>query len=168
MLKTTKIILEIFSWLFIIFFAGLIILTTASNTNITGGFKTFLVQSGSMEPSIMTGDIVITNHQKQYFNNDVVTFKDFQESIITHRIIDINQEKISTKGDANRTSDPEIINQNMILGKVVFVIPKLGYLVSFSKTVPGVILFIVIPCLILIGDEVLKFIKIITKKNSVK
>ncbi len=168
MLKTTKIILEIFSWLFIIFFAGLIILTTVSNTNIAGGFKSFLVQSGSMEPSIMTGDIVITNRQKQYFNNDVVTFKDFQESIITHRIIDINQEKISTKGDANRTSDPEVINQNMILGKVVFVIPKLGYLVSFSKTLPGVILLIIIPCLILIGDEIFKFIKNLTKKNSVK
>lgn len=168
MLKTTKVILEIFSWLFIIFFAGLIILTTASNTNVAGGFKSFLVQSGSMEPSIMTGDIVITNRQKQYFNNDVITFKDSQESITTHRIININQEKISTKGDANRTSDPEIINQSMVLGKVVFVIPKLGYLVSFSKTVPGVILLIIIPCTILIGDEIIKSIKIINKKNSVK
>lgn len=166
--KPLKIILEIFSWLFIVFIAGLVILTTASNTDIAGGFRSFLVQSGSMEPSIMTGDVVIINRQKQYFNNNVVTFKDSQGRIITHRIVDINQDKISTKGDANRTSDPEIIDPTMVLGKVLLVLPKLGYVVSFTKTVPGVILLIVIPCLILIGDEVLKVIKNLTKKNSVK
>jgi len=166
--KILKIILEVFSWVFIIFFAGLVILTTASNTNITGGFKSFLVQSGSMEPSIMTGDVVIINQQKQYFNNDVITFKDSQNRIITHRIVDISQDKISTKGDANRSSDPETITQNMILGKVIVVLPKLGYLVNFSKTIPGVILLIIIPCFLLIGDEILKVVKNLTHKNSVK
>ena len=166
--KFIKIFLEIFSWLFIIFFAGLIIFTTVSNTNMSGGFRSYLVQSGSMEPSIMTGDIIVINRQKQYFNNDVITFKDSQERVITHRIVDINQDKISTKGDANRTSDPETINQNMVLGKVIVVISKLGYVVSFTKTLPGVILLIVIPCLILMGDEIIKVIKNLTNKKSVK
>ena len=116
----------------------------------------------------MTGDIVVISRQKQYLNNDVITFKDSQERVITHRIVDINQDKISTKGDANRTSDPETINQNMVLGKVLIVIPKLGYVVSFSKTLPGLILLIVIPCLILIGDEIIKVIKKLTDKKSVK
>ena len=87
--------------------------------------------------------------------------------IVFYRIININQEKISTKGDANRTSDPEIITQNMVIGKVIFVIPKLGYLVSFSKTIPGVIFLIIIPCSILIGDEILKIFQNY-KKHGVK
>ncbi len=168
MSKIIKIVIEILSWLFIIFFAGLIILTTISNTNIAGGYKLFLVQSGSMEPSIMTGDIVVINRQKNYFVNDSVTFKDSQNRVVTHRIVNIDQEKISTKGDANRTDDPEIINQNMILGKVLLVLPKLGYVVAFAKSLPGLVVLIIIPCFVLIGDEVIKVIKNIKKKQSVK
>lgn len=168
MSKIIKIVIEILSWLFIIFFAGLIILTTISNTNIAGGYKLFLVQSGSMEPSIMTGDIVVINRQKNYFVNDTVTFKDSQNRVVTHRIVNIDQEKISTKGDANRTDDPEIINQNMILGKVLLVLPKLGYVVAFAKSLPGLVVLIVIPCFILIVDEVIKVTKNIKKKQSVK
>lgn len=168
MSKIIKIVIEILSWLFIIFFAGLIILTTISNTNIAGGYKLFLVQSGSMEPSIMTGDIVVINRQKNYFVNDTVTFKDSQNRVVTHRIVNIDQEKISTKGDANRTDDPEIINQNMILGKVLLVLPKLGYVVAFAKSLPGLVVLIIIPCFVLIGDEVIKVTKNIKKKQSVK
>lgn len=168
MSKIIKIVIEILSWLFIIFFAGLIILTTISNTNIAGGYKLFLVQSGSMEPSIMTGDIVVINRQKNYFVNDTITFKDSQNRVVTHRIVNIDQEKISTKGDANRTDDPEIINQNMILGKVLLVLPKLGYVVAFAKSLPGLVVLIIIPCFILMGDEVIKVIKNIKKKQSVK
>jgi len=164
--KLIKIILEIFSWIFIAFFAGLIILTTISNTNISKGVRSFLVQSGSMEPSIMTGDIVLINSQPQYSKNDVITFKDTQNRVITHRIVNIENDKISTKGDANRTSDPETINSKMILGKVIFVIPKIGFLVNFSKTLPGVILLIIIPCLILVSDEIFKLIRNISGKNK--
>ncbi len=164
--KLIKIILEIFSWIFIAFFAGLVILTTISNTNISGGVRSFLVQSGSMEPSIMTGDIVLINSQPQYSKNDVITFKDTQNRVITHRIVNIENDKISTKGDANRTSDPETINSKMILGKVIFVIPKIGFLVNFSKTLPGVILLIIVPCLILVSDEIFKLIRNISSKNK--
>lgn len=166
MSKIIKIIFEIFSWLFIVFFVGLIALTTISNTNVVGGFRSFLVQSGSMEPAIMTGDVVIINRQKQYFKNDVITFKDSQERVTTHRIVDLNQKKFSTKGDANRTSDPELVEEEMILGKVIVVLPKLGYLVTFCKTIPGILVLIIVPCLILIGDEVFKVIKNLKKSSD--
>ncbi|MFA5750230.1 MAG: signal peptidase I [Candidatus Shapirobacteria bacterium] len=164
--KIIKIFLEIFSWIFIGFFIILISLTIISNTNFIGGYRSFLVQSGSMEPSIMTGDIIIINKQKQYFKNDVITFQNEKNGIVTHRILNIEKNKFITKGDANRTSDPEEITQDIILGKVIITIPKLGYLVAFTKTLPGLILLIIIPVIILISDEFLKMFKTIKNKNS--
>lgn len=166
MKETIKIILEIFSWVFIAFFIGLIVLTTISNTNFVGGYRSFLVQSGSMEPSIMTGDIIIINKQKQYFKNNVITFQDNKNGVITHRIFDIEGNNLTTRGDANKTSDPEKITQKMILGKVIFTIPKLGYLVAFTKTLPGLILLIIVPVLILVSDELFKIFKTVKNKNS--
>jgi len=118
-----------------------------------------------MEPTIMTGDIIVIHRQSNYVLRDVVTFKDADNRVVTHRIAEINQEdgttKISTKGDANRSEDFDNITYDRILGKVVFVIPKLGYLVAFSKSLPGLIILIMIPAFMLIGDELFK-----VKKNN--
>jgi len=152
-----KIILEIISWGLLIGFMVMMALTAMSNSSILGKYRSFLVQSGSMEPSIMTGDIIIIKSSPQYIKNDVVTFEDDQQRRVTHRIIDIQSDNIFiTKGDANRSSDRENIAKNQILGKVTLVIPKLGYLVSFCKSLPGFLLFIIIPGVLIIASESIK------------
>lgn len=152
-----KIILEIVSWGLIIGFAVMMVLTAMSNSSVLGQYRSFLVQSGSMEPSIMTGDIIIVKSSFQYLKNDVVTFEDYQQRRVTHRIVDIqNNNNITTKGDANRSSDSENITVKQIIGKVILVIPKLGYLVSFSKSLPGFLFLIVIPGIIIIASESIK------------
>ena len=67
--------------------------------------------------------------------------------------------KYSTKGDANRTGDEDIITDNQIIGKVVLVIPKLGYLVSFVKSQSGLVFLLIIPAIIFILDELVKINK---------
>lgn len=130
-----------------------------------GGYKSFLIQSGSMEPSIMTGDIIIIHQAGQYEKNDVITFQNEESRIITHRIIEINNKSegmsFVTKGDANRSEDEGVVSASHILGKVIYVIPKLGFLVAFSKSLPGLIILIAIPALALIIGEVIK----IAQKN---
>lgn len=152
--------MEIISWGLLIGFALLMGLTAMSNFSLLGKYRSFLVQSGSMEPSIMTGDIIITKTFDQYKNNDVITFEDDQQRRVTHRIID-NQDnnQIITKGDANRSQDNKNINKNQIIGKVILVIPKLGYIVSFSKSLLGFLIFIIVPGILIIIDESVKIKK---------
>ncbi len=118
-----------------------------------------------MEPSIMTGDIIVIHQIEKYIKNDVVTFQNEESRIITHRIVEITNKSgdtfFVTKGDANRSEDEGVVSASNILGKVIYVIPKLGFLVAFSKSLPGLIMLVAVPALALIISEVIK----ITQKN---
>lgn len=164
-MKFLHILFNFISWIAIGAIVLMVLYLISSSTGVFLGYRSFLVQSGSMEPTIMTGDIIVIHGQSNYVLRDVITFKDSGDRIVTHRVAEINQEngmtKISTKGDANRSEDFDNITYDRILGKVVFVIPKLGYLVAFSKSLPGLIILIMIPAFMLIGDELFK-----VKKNN--
>ncbi|OGJ15829.1 MAG: signal peptidase I [Candidatus Pacebacteria bacterium RIFCSPHIGHO2_01_FULL_46_16] len=117
----------------------------------------YVVQSGSMEPSIMTGDIILIRPESEYALNDVITFRDQKKRVVTHRISDIQAQNgktiFLTKGDANRSVDIEFVPLENVVGKVQLTVPKIGFLVSFAKTMPGIILFVIIPATIVIYDE---------------
>ena len=70
-----KLILSLIKWIIIIGIAVLGVYVISSNFNILGNYRPYLVQSGSMEPSIMTGDIVVIQSRNTYVINDVITFK---------------------------------------------------------------------------------------------
>lgn len=123
--------------------------------------KPFVVLSGSMRPKIKEGSIVIVSRNfKNYKQKDVITFINPNNPLenITHRIVD--EEKIKnkifykTKGDANKNPDLWQISGEKIWGKVIFIIPFLGYVLNFSQTKLGVILIIVLPLMIVVADEV--------------
>lgn len=96
------------------------------------GFRTYTILTGSMYPNINPGDIVVVeNKNKTSLNkNDIITFK-ANNTVITHRIVDIKDSTYITKGDNNDVIDPFTINYKDILGKVIFKIPKIGYLLEF-------------------------------------
>ncbi len=137
--------------------------------NFAYDYQSFVVQSGSMEPAIMTGDVIIIQEQEEYLVNDVITFIDNDDRIVTHRIIKITDEgdlpSYHTKGDANRAEDRDLVFYKNVLGKVVFVLPRFGFLVTFSKTTNGLIAMILIPSLILVSDQLLKIINAKEKDN---
>ena len=60
---------------------------------------------------------------------------------MVHRIIDIDGETVTTKGDANNTAD-EPIELSAIKGRVLFWIPFAGNVASFLKTPVGTICII--------------------------
>lgn len=160
-----RLILGLLKWLVISILTVLAIYAISSNFSVLGGYHTYLVQSGSMEPSIMTGDVIVIQNKGTYFMNDVVTFKESADRIVTHRIISVEKNKTgntySTKGDANRTGDENLISNDQIIGKVALVIPKFGYLIAFIKSQRGFIFLIIIPAIVFILDELLK-----VKKNA--
>lgn len=82
------------------------------------GYSVFQVQTGSMSKTLEIEDIIVVKLTKNVNENDIITFIE-DDSIITHRIIEITEQGIITKGDANNTPD-EPITKNEVIGKVVY------------------------------------------------
>lgn len=108
------------------------------------GYATLEVVSGSMEPTIKIGDmIVIDTKVKEYKENDIITFYDENNSFVTHRIIEIDNEKIITQGDANNTKDSPITNDKVV-GKYVKKINGLGFVLKALKNPVALIMIMVV------------------------
>ena len=126
-------------------------------------FKTVL--SGSMSPAINAGDVVLISktNPEEIKEGDIITFRE-GKTFITHRVIEIVNNSFRTKGDANEDPDMKIIKTEQIVGKVIFVIPFLGYLGYFVRTPLGFLIFILIPGFLLIYSEIKKIRQIIKAK----
>ncbi len=85
---------------------------------ISGRIKIYNVETGSMEDKIHAGDYILLCKRENYQIGDVVTFT-VDNYFVTHRIIKIEGDKITTKGDANNLEDKEI-DQNQIVGKMIY------------------------------------------------
>ena len=101
------------------------------------GVGSAVVLSGSMEPEISVGDLLIITEAQSYQVGDVVVFQDGRSSV-THRIVSISEDKVVTRGDANNTEDAPITLEQ-IKGKVTMVIPLIGYAINLIKTPVGTI-----------------------------
>ena len=100
------------------------------------GFGSAVVLSGSMEPTLSVGDLLLVIPSEQYEVEQVVVYQDGQ-TLVVHRIMRIDGESAVTKGDDN-TGEDEPILLTQIKGKVVFSIPLVGHLVRFIKTPIGI------------------------------
>lgn len=151
----------------IVFFSFVII---SSYVNLPGGFRFYSVMSGSMEPKIKSGSIILVRKLNTYKINDVITFQQPEGKITTHRIVNIEESDGSSvyrvKGDANDTADPYQVTPAFVLGKTLFSVPGLGYLLNFLKTPLGVTIFLVIPGTIIIYEEFRKIINEIKKQKA--
>lgn len=99
------------------------------------GVGAAVVLSGSMEPEISVGDLLIVAEHNSYEIGDVVVYQDGRMAV-THRIVAISEDEVITKGDANNTED-DPITVEQIKGEVVLAIPLAGYAVNAIKTPIG-------------------------------
>lgn len=95
------------------------------------GYGMSVVLSGSMESRLSVDDLVIIKATDNYKVNDIVLFQD-GNSLVIHRIIEIDGDTVTTKGDANNTAD-EPINKIQIKGVLVYDIAGLGAMVNILK-----------------------------------
>lgn len=137
-------------------------------------FGAYVIISNSMVPNINVYDAVVTARVKteKLEVNDIITFisKDIKTAgtPITHRIVGIVYENndsngkvlgYRTKGDHNNTEDFALIAPDEVLGKVMFRIPLIGYLQIVMTNPVGWILLVVVPCLLIIGSDIIKLAK---------
>ena len=153
----------------IIIFLGLLLLV--SFLPMKNNFRILAVTSGSMQPAIKVGSIVVVQPIKNYKVGDIISFNSgvTKKDNTTHRIVEIkgsgNNQTYVTKGDANKTNDQKEVPISKVIGKKIFTIPFVGYLLVYIKTLPGLILLIIIPATIIIYDE---FTKIKNEAISIK
>lgn len=133
---------------------GLAILVAMTLLPAVFGLYPLVVVSGSMEPTIHVGDIAVVRKQDPFAFQigDVVTYSTAGGNV-TYRIVGLDVTPqgpfFLLRGDANLTADPRAIPAQAIVGKVVYRVPRLGFLVSFANSTVGRILFIAAPLVVL-------------------
>lgn len=173
-MKILKIIKNIVYGLLILTVVIIAGFTFLSVSHAPGGIRLFVVQSGSMEPAIKTGAVILVKPAEKYVKDDIISFLispsaelDKKATTVTHRIAEVHDDEgrltYTTKGDANEDTDRETVTQRQVLGKVSLILPYLGYIVNFAKTQAGIISLIVIPGTIIVYSEVMSIKKEIIK-----
>ena len=114
------------------------------------GVGAAVVLSGSMEPEISVGDLLIVARQGDYQVGDVIVFQSGR-SAVTHRIVSAQGDTFITQGDANNTQDPPITG-DQIKGAVVLVIPKVGNVFNWIRNPVGTLTVLALAAWLLFGS----------------
>jgi signal peptidase I len=126
-------------------------------------YETFIVRSGSMEPAIHTGSLVVVQpvQPRQVAVGDVITYRrpEDPDTTITHRVVEVRAPGapggaspaggqapvFRTKGDANAVVDPWEVQLQGIAWRVTLNVPLAGYLFAFTQQPLGRALFLIVP-----------------------
>lgn len=119
-------------------------------------YRTYVIVSPSMKPTIDAGDLIFI--KKVDINNlkkgDIISFKN-DDIIATHRIVDIDDKKVVTKGDNNNIEDYPT-DKSDIIGKFIFAIPKIGYVISYAMSPVGMVTIALVITFIFIYDFIFR------------
>lgn len=148
-----------------------------------GKYVPFIVQSGSMSGVIEGGDIIITKkiEAKDVEVGQIITFYDPKgngTSVVTHRVFKIEtkdgklvfttvgdvvlNENIEQYGSVEAipqeifNSIVEIVPEDKVISEYAFRIPLLGSVSLFMSTIPGFIVCVLLPLLLLIGYDIIR------------
>ncbi|MYL54336.1 signal peptidase I [Pontibacillus yanchengensis] len=147
------------------------------------GYQLKTVLSGSMEPTFKTGSIIAVepiegDAKKQLKVGDVITFVKEDNTLVTHRILEVNGGENAvtyhTKGDNNDAADVKPVLAENVVGKYAdFTIPYAGHVMKYANSKAGSIALMIIPGVLLILYSVVSIFrsfkdyeKSIVEKNS--
>lgn len=137
---------RIWNWISSILVAAVVLLAVALVGVRIVGLQPYVVLSGSMEPTYPVGSLIYvkSTDYKQLKVGDPITFLVSEDTVATHRIIEVLPDKDDpniiryfTKGDANDAPDGSSVHYKNIIGKPVFSIPYLGYVSNYIQAPPG-------------------------------
>ena len=130
-----------------------------------GGYCPLIVLTGSMEPEISSGDMIIchTIEPSEVKTGDVISFFDPEGnglSVVTHRVVEIVQENGSlsfrTKGDANNVEDKTPVPAENLVGIYQTRIRGAGNLAMFMQSTPGFVVCVGLPLLCMVIYDLLR------------
>ncbi|MFC4544580.1 signal peptidase I [Halosolutus amylolyticus] len=119
---------------------------------LVGAQYSFVVLSGSMEPAISPGDVVLVadTDPSTVESGDVITYQRSDEGTpTTHRVVSVegsgDDRQFRTQGDANDNVDSAPVNADQYIGHVIGTIPLVGYMIAFVNTPLGFAALVVLP-----------------------
>ena len=163
-LRQSKLLKFMFKAIEFIFFACafiyliFIILQKTSNNSSLMGYRTFTVISESMAPVYTVGDVLYVKEvdSSELEIGDDITYLgvsgSFKDMIITHRIVKIDGDSITTKGVANVLED-EPISSSQVYGKVVGKSVVIGFITKILKNQYGFFFLVFIPLVLIMFLE---------------
>lgn len=139
-------------------------------------FNSYVIVSQSMVPTIKVNDAIIIKRDNydRYIVGDIISFYsteyDSNGMVVTHRIINKDKKNsttslYTTKGDNNSIADKNSVQTDNVYGKVLFVLPKIGFIKNFLSNPLNIILCILIPSTIVIVVD-LGHISILFRKHT--
>lgn len=135
------------------------------------GYSFYYVLTESMEPEIMAGEMILGKAAapEELQVGDVITYVgssgDLNGKIITHKIIKIDGDIVTTQGVANDIPDPAIYS-SQILSKYVLTIPVAGKIFSVINSKYGFIFLIATPLCLLIVNEISIIVKAVKEDKE--
>jgi len=119
------------------------------------GFRPYIIISGSMEPTIHTGSLCFVDSKvpfEEVEKGDIIAFSTSLGDYVTHRAVEITDDAIATKGDANDVSDGFSTTRDNYLGVTEFSVPYLGYAAKYMQQPVGMAMMgVVILAVIALG-----------------
>lgn len=115
------------------------------------GYSALTILSNSMQPEFSEGDVIVIKQTSanELAEKDIITFGTPEGTRVTHRITDVTEEQgeqfFITQGDNNNMADVDPVFEGQVIGKVLFSIPKLGFLSRFLSEPIGFMVLIVLP-----------------------
>jgi signal peptidase len=106
------------------------------------GLRPLVVRSGSMEPTIRTGSMVLvrTIPASAIRVGDVVAVERPDRTTVTHRVVSVSHQgptaSVVLKGDANKDPDPVPVSVTSA-GRLVATLPVLGRVGGFLSSARG-------------------------------
>lgn len=176
--KTFSIIGRVLSAALIVFEVIIIIFLVVSKVQGTPptlfGHQMYFIRTGSMSPYLEPGDVIIS---KKYDGGELIAGKDGDVvtyygnmngtvELITHRVIEVDGDKVVTQGDFNNVADAPITKDDIeaVMVHKTVVIDKIYKIIS---TTWGFWLFIFTPIASLIVAEIVSLVKELKKEKEV-
>lgn len=160
--------IQVLSWVLAIFWLGFaatsMVYVIAAGRSPTGpelfGYRFMAVESDSMTPLFKAGDMVVGRRvdPMQVQVGEIITYmSNSAQRLVTHRVLEIStvggERVFLTKGDANGAADTTPVSARYLIASYSFRLPYFGYLVVFARSWVGLVVFVIVPCLILMGSE---------------
>jgi signal peptidase len=171
--KSLTVLLSVLLWA-IILLAALYAFTTlatrdSSNVASIAGFTPMIVESDSMSPTFLAGDLIIIQScdPATLEEGDIITFHTIinnEYALNTHRIEQLTDQdgirSYVTKGDNNDIADTHVIADGDIVGKYVTRLPKVGKVLEVLSSSAGFLIIIVLPMLLFFVYQVYHLIMV--------
>ena len=161
----------------ILVFAVLVMLFTVISVNTVNkedaslfGYKPYIVRSDSMRDTFAVGDMIVSStvDPETLEAGDIITFRSIDPAnygeVVTHKIRELTtyegEPAFVTYGTTTNVDDAYPVPYGNVIGQYRFRLPKMGYFFEFLRSPAGYVTIILIPFLLLIVLQGVRFIRL--------